>query len=245
MGNAGLSVGQVGGCVRVAEAQRALAQVVAHAEQIVDLAEASLCASFIADSLSLGPVDEPASPTVGRAVGEGAEARPAHSGLLCSGGEGEQRIQLVGVASREVLGRVAERRRLAFAPAMRPQSASEYILTADLDDHVDLGLSHRLGRSRGFGAAPAEEAVRRSAAARRRSRRDRAPWGRCRGCQARAERGGDSQCSRLPRHPPGGPACRATRRLGRPAELGSGHAACAMLRGDLPGGQARGGSPAA
>ena len=94
----------------------------------------------------LSALHQPAPPAVRRAIREGPEDRPAHRRLLRPRDERQRRIELIGTAMSEVLRRIAESRRLTPAPAMGPQSPNRNVLTPDLDDDLDLGISHRPGR---------------------------------------------------------------------------------------------------
>ncbi len=64
---------EVGAGVGISEAKRALAKVVAHAEQVVDLGEAALARPFCLGAVALVAVDQSPTPTVRGAVGEGTE----------------------------------------------------------------------------------------------------------------------------------------------------------------------------
>ena len=176
---------QVAACLGIPEAQRSLAQVVAHPDQVVDFAEAPLGLMVVPRPPTLGTLNQPSAPAIWCAVRERAEGRPLGRGLLLAGGKWQQRVELVGVASGEIVGRVAERRRLVAAGAVRPHAAGQHVGARELDDDLDLVVSHRRRRS-SRGGARAAEAAPRSGAARRRSRTDRVPGGGCRGRRAPA-----------------------------------------------------------
>jgi len=99
-GNAGHVVGQVRAAVRIVEAQRALAQVVADVEQVVDLAEAALGRALLVRAAPLAALHELSSPAIRGTVGERAEQRTADRCLLLAGHKRQRRVELVCVGSR-------------------------------------------------------------------------------------------------------------------------------------------------
>src|SRR5262249_20724353 len=127
---------------RLAEAKRSLAEVVADAEQVVDLADAALAALLVRRPAALAAGDQPPAPAVRRAVGEGGEELLALVGLLRPAPEGEPRVERVGLVERQVALRVAEGRRLAAAAAVRPEGAGAHVLAGDRDDDLDF-VGHR------------------------------------------------------------------------------------------------------
>ena len=99
-------VGQRGEASRVVSQERsvgkrepecALSEVISHAEQVVDLAEAAAGTSLCPGQRTFAAPHEGATPSIRRAVGERPEQRAADSGLTGSGNEGQFRVQ--GLAS--------------------------------------------------------------------------------------------------------------------------------------------------
>ncbi len=86
----------VAGC-GIAETQSALTEIVAHAEQEIDLAKATFSAATTIDAPTLGTRDQPASPAVGCAIRESPEHPSSHRRLPRTGVEVERGVQLVGV----------------------------------------------------------------------------------------------------------------------------------------------------
>ncbi len=178
-------LGDEGRRARAAEAQRALAQVIPHAEQVVHLAKAARRLAFRACPLALGSTDQSAPPAVRRAVGERAEDRPARRRLLRAEDEWERRVELVGRRGTEIVAVVAERLGLGTATAMRPQSPGEDVAAGDLYPDLGFALSHRPGRPAGA-AGRAAAVARPSGVGRCLTRTGRGRASRCRPRRARA-----------------------------------------------------------
>ena len=110
---------EIGPRVEIAEAKGALTQIVAHAEQVLDLREAALAATLATYALTLGAGDQPAAPPVRRTIGERAEDRAAVPRLLLTGDQAERRVQRVVlrfVSSVVVSG--MDRRVMAFGDGL-------------------------------------------------------------------------------------------------------------------------------
>lgn len=143
MRDAAVGGGEVGIVPGVPEAQRALSQVIADAEQEVDLAKASRRTPLLPGAALLGSPHESPSPAVGGAVAERAEQGPVDRRLLPALAVVEGRVELVALGASKVVGQVGEGRRLPPAVTMGPEPARRDVLAGYLDAHPDRLLSHR------------------------------------------------------------------------------------------------------
>ncbi len=108
--NAPVAVGEKDATVRFAEAESALAKVVANSKQVVDLGEAAPARPCGLGSVALATVDQPPPPAVRRAVGEGAEQLSVGGRVELPLFEWEAWVERVSVTSGKVVGEVAEGR---------------------------------------------------------------------------------------------------------------------------------------
>jgi len=109
--NADLLRSQIDAALWIAEAQRPLTQIVAHAQQVVRLAEASLrTAALIADPMLLGAIDEPAAPAVRRTIRERTKHGAAGRGLVLARRQRQPRVERICLGVGKVPGVVGERR---------------------------------------------------------------------------------------------------------------------------------------
>jgi hypothetical protein len=67
------------------EPQSSLAHVVANAQQVVDFGEVACSSSVPPCPRLLGPIDQPAAPSIRGTVGEGAEQCLPNPGLVLTG----------------------------------------------------------------------------------------------------------------------------------------------------------------